>query len=132
VVEKLVEAVRKPANHRYSVSRASTSYGSRSAHWYKRRFAVDLDPDAEAIVTMGSKEGIGHLALPMLAPATSSSARAPPIPSISIRSSSRAGICAPSRCCRAPTSWRASRTRAYTWPKPKAPHHQNFPHNPTD
>src|SRR5207247_6894303 len=63
VVEKLVEAVRKPANHRYSVSRGIYKLRVAICDWYRRRFAVDLDPDAEAIVTMGSKEGIGHLAL---------------------------------------------------------------------
>src|SRR5206468_3323221 len=68
VVEKLIEAVRKPTNHRYSVSRGIYKLRVAICDWYKRRFAVDLDPDAEAIVTMGSKEGIGHLALAMLGP----------------------------------------------------------------
>src|SRR5437667_452287 len=68
VVEKLIEAVRKPANHRYSVSRGIYKLRVAICDWYRRRFDVDLDPDAEAIVTMGSKEGIGHLALAMLGP----------------------------------------------------------------
>src|SRR5439155_1488414 len=53
VVEKLIEAVRKPTNHRYSVSRGIYKLRVAICDWYKRRFAVDLDPDAEAIVTMG-------------------------------------------------------------------------------
>jgi alanine-synthesizing transaminase len=68
VVDKLIEAVRKPANHRYSVSRGIYKLRVAICDWYRRRFDVELDPDAEAIVTMGSKEGIGHLALAMLGP----------------------------------------------------------------
>src|SRR5205807_2511469 len=68
VVEKLVEAVRKPTNHRYSVSRGIYKLRVAICDWYRNRFDVDLDPDAEAIVTIGSKEGIGHLTLGMLGP----------------------------------------------------------------
>src|SRR5207249_4735873 len=68
VVEKLVEAVRKPPNHRYSVSRGIYKLRVAICDWYRRRYAVELDPDSEAIVTMGSKEGLGHLVLAMLGP----------------------------------------------------------------
>ncbi|TMA60722.1 MAG: aminotransferase class I/II-fold pyridoxal phosphate-dependent enzyme, partial [Deltaproteobacteria bacterium] len=68
VVHKLVEAVQKPQNHRYSVSRGIYKLRVAICEWYKRRYAVELDPDAEAIVTIGSKEGIGHLALALLGP----------------------------------------------------------------
>jgi alanine-synthesizing transaminase len=68
VVDKLIEAVRKPANHRYSVSRGIYKLRVAICDWYRQRFDVDLDPDAEAIVTIGSKEGIGHLTLGMLGP----------------------------------------------------------------
>src|SRR5881628_3956558 len=68
VVEKLVEAVRKPPNHRYSVSRGIYKLRVAICDWYRRRYGVELDPDSEAIVTMGSKEGLGHLVLAMLGP----------------------------------------------------------------
>jgi alanine-synthesizing transaminase len=68
IVQSLVESAQKPQNHRYSVSRGIHKLRVAICDWYKRRFDVDLDPDREAIVTIGSKEGIGHLALAMLAP----------------------------------------------------------------
>ena len=68
VVEKLVEAARKPKNHRYSVSRGIYKLRVAICEWYQRRYDVELDPDTEAIVTIGSKEGLGHLALAMLGP----------------------------------------------------------------
>jgi alanine-synthesizing transaminase len=68
VVAKLVEACQKPQNHRYSVSRGIYKLRVAICDWYARRYDVRLDPDHEAIATIGSKEGIGHLALAMLAP----------------------------------------------------------------
>src|SRR5207253_7973643 len=62
VVAKLVEAASKPQNHRYSVSRGIYRLRVAISDWYKRRYQVDIDPDAEAIVTIGAKEGISHLA----------------------------------------------------------------------
>jgi alanine-synthesizing transaminase len=66
IVNKLVEASAKTANHRYSVSRGIFKLRLAITDWYRRRFGVDLDPDSEAIVTIGSKEGIAHLALAIL------------------------------------------------------------------
>ena len=63
IVDKLVEAARKPHNHRYSASMGITKLRLAIAKWYKRRFDVDIDPDAEAIVTIGVKEGLSHLVL---------------------------------------------------------------------
>jgi alanine-synthesizing transaminase len=63
IVDKLVEAARKPHNHRYSASMGITKLRLAIATWYKRRFDVDIDPDAEAIVTIGVKEGLSHLVL---------------------------------------------------------------------
>ena len=63
IVDKLVEAARKPHNHRYSASMGITKLRLAIATWYKRRFNVDIDPDAEAIVTIGVKEGLSHLVL---------------------------------------------------------------------
>jgi len=66
IVEKLVEAVQRPDTHRYSVSRGIYRLRRAICNWYRARYAVELDPDAEAIVTIGSKEGIAHLALATL------------------------------------------------------------------
>lgn len=63
IVDKLIEAARRGDTHRYSASRGIPRLRKAICGWYKRRFNVDLDPDKEAIVTIGSKEGIAHLAL---------------------------------------------------------------------
>jgi alanine-synthesizing transaminase len=68
VVQSLVESAQKPQNHRYSVSRGIFKLRVAICDWYRRRYAVELDPDREAIVTIGSKEGLGHLALAVLGP----------------------------------------------------------------
>ena len=66
IVDKLVEAAQKPLTHRYSVSRGIPRLRKAICNWYKSRYDVDLDPDSEAIVTIGSKEGIAHLCLAIL------------------------------------------------------------------
>ncbi len=66
IVEKLIEVVQKPVTHRYSVSRGIPRLRKAICNWYKTRYDVDLDPDTEAIVTIGSKEGIAHLCLAIL------------------------------------------------------------------
>ena len=66
IVEKLVEAVQRPDTHRYSVSKGIFRLRRAICNWYKTRYGVELDPDSEAIVTIGSKEGIAHLALATL------------------------------------------------------------------
>lgn len=63
IVDKLIEAVQRGDTHRYSASRGIPRLRKAICGWYKRRFDVDLDPDTEAIVTIGSKEGLAHLAL---------------------------------------------------------------------
>ena len=68
VVQKLIESAAKAPNHRYSVSRGIYKLRVAICDWYRRRYGVELDPDAEAIATIGSKEGIGHLALAILGP----------------------------------------------------------------
>src|SRR5271156_7174734 len=57
IVDKLVEAAQKPATHRYSVSKGLPRLRKAIANWYDRRYGVSLDPETEAIVTIGSKEG---------------------------------------------------------------------------
>jgi len=66
IVDKLVEAAMKPPTHRYSVSRGLPRLRKSICMWYKSRYDVDLDPESEAIVTIGSKEGIAHLCLAIL------------------------------------------------------------------
>lgn len=63
IVEKLVEAAQRTDTHRYSVSRGIPRLRKAICNWYRNRFAVDLDFDTQAIVTIGSKEGLAHLAL---------------------------------------------------------------------
>jgi alanine-synthesizing transaminase len=66
IVDKLIESAMKPATHRYSVSRGLPRLRRAICNWYKMRYNVDLNPDTEAIVTIGSKEGISHLCLAIL------------------------------------------------------------------
>ena len=68
IVDKLIEAVQRPDTHRYSVSKGIPRLRKAICDWYKIRFDVDLDPETEAIVTIGSKEGLAHLALATLGP----------------------------------------------------------------
>jgi len=66
IVDKLIEAAQKTATHRYSLSRGLPRLRKAICNWYGRRYNVELDPETEAIVTIGSKEGIAHLCLAML------------------------------------------------------------------
>jgi alanine-synthesizing transaminase len=131
VVEKLVEAVRKPANHRYSVSRGIYKLRVAVCQWYERRYGVTLDPDAEAIVTIGSKEGIGHLALGMLSPGDVVCCPSPTYPihqySVIIAGGDLRSVPLLPGVDFLGALQEAVRT---TWPKPKLLI-LNFPHNPT-
>ncbi|MBW2493019.1 MAG: aminotransferase class I/II-fold pyridoxal phosphate-dependent enzyme [Deltaproteobacteria bacterium] len=68
IVDKLTEAAQKPHNHRYSASMGITKLRMAISDWYKRRYDVDIDPDTEAIATIGAKEGISHLILVTIRP----------------------------------------------------------------
>lgn len=68
VVDKLVEAVSDPRTHRYSTSRGIPGLRRANAAYYDRRFGVDIDPETETIVTLGSKEGFANLAQAISAP----------------------------------------------------------------
>lgn len=68
IVDKMVEATLRSDTHRYSMSKGIPRLRKAICHWYKIRFDVDLDPETEAIVTIGSKEGLAHLALATLGP----------------------------------------------------------------
>jgi len=66
IVDKLIETARRGDTHRYSMSKGIPRLRKAITNWYKARYDVDLDPEKEAIVTIGSKEGIAHLALATL------------------------------------------------------------------
>ena len=68
IVDKLVEAAKKPHNHRYSASMGITKLRAAISDWYQRRFDVEIDPETEAIVTIGVKEGLSHLILVTIRP----------------------------------------------------------------
>src|SRR5688572_17239480 len=63
VIEALKRAVGEPGNHRYLDARGIEPFRRAAAAWYRRKFAVELDPEREVIATLGAKEGIGHLLL---------------------------------------------------------------------
>ena len=68
IVDKLVEVAQRPDTHRYSLSRGIPRLRRAICNWYKDRYDVDLDPESEAIVTIGSKEGLAHLAMATVGP----------------------------------------------------------------
>src|SRR6202020_1223405 len=66
IVDKMIEAARRPETHRYSLSKGIPRLRRAICNWYAQRYNVALDPNSEAIVTIGSKEGIAHLCLATL------------------------------------------------------------------
>ena len=66
IVEKMIETIRRGDTHGYSMSKGIPRLRRAICAWYSSRFGVELDPESEAIVTIGSKEGIAHLALATL------------------------------------------------------------------
>ncbi|MBN2032581.1 MAG: aminotransferase class I/II-fold pyridoxal phosphate-dependent enzyme [Deltaproteobacteria bacterium] len=68
IVDKLIEAAQKPQNYRYSASAGINKLRLAISDWYKRRWNVDIDPDEEAIATIGAKEGLSHFVLATVSP----------------------------------------------------------------
>ena len=68
IPEKLAQVVLREDTHRYSLSRGIPKLRKAISDWYMRKFNVEIDPEAEAIVTIGSKEGLAHLALSVVGP----------------------------------------------------------------
>lgn len=68
IIEALVEGARRSDTHRYSASRGITKLREAICAWYQRRYQVQLDPDQEAIATIGSKDGLAHLSLAVMGP----------------------------------------------------------------
>ncbi|MCX8031409.1 MAG: aminotransferase class I/II-fold pyridoxal phosphate-dependent enzyme [Thermodesulfovibrionales bacterium] len=131
VIDKLCEAAKNPKNHRYSASKGITHLRMAICEWYKRRFNVDLDPESEAVVTIGSKEGLSHLALAVVQPGDVVMTPTPayPIHPYSV-------IIAGGEVTTVPIGkgidFFAEMEKTYkkTWPRPKMLI-INFPHNPT-
>src|SRR5262245_31930359 len=68
IVDKLCEAARNPRNHRYSQSKGIPNLRLEIARWYSRRYGVEINPETEAIATIGAKEGFSHLVLALVEP----------------------------------------------------------------
>src|SRR2546427_6494913 len=68
VIKKLVEAVRNPRNHRYSMSRGIPHLRLEIAKHYRVNYGVEIDPEAEAIVTIGAKDALAHLLFAVIGP----------------------------------------------------------------
>ncbi len=131
IVDKLIEAARNPKNHRYSASKGITKLRSAVCDWYKRRYDVDLDPESETVVTIGSKEGLSHLALATVEPGDVVLTTTPAYP-IHPYAVIIAGGEVRSIPLRADSDFFADMQEAYknTWPRPKMLI-INFPNNPT-
>ena len=68
IVNKLIEAVKNPRNHRYSASKGIYKLRIAITDFYRKRYDIELDPETESVVTMGAKEGLGHLVLATIGP----------------------------------------------------------------
>lgn len=131
VIDKLCEAAKNPKNHRYSASKGITHLRMAICEWYKRRFNVDLDPESEAVATIGSKEGLSHLALATIQPGDVVMTPTPAYP-IHPYSVIIAGGEVTSIPIGRGVDFFAEMQKTYkkTWPRPKMLI-INFPHNPT-
>jgi len=132
IVDKLVEAARNPRNHRYSLSRGIPKLRQAICAWYKRKYDVDLDPDTEAIATIGAKEGISHLMMAIMGPGDIAMVPNPTYPihaySVIIAGADVRSISLTSG--EGDFMDRAQRAMKTLWPKPKVMI-ISFPHNPT-
>ena len=131
IVDKLVEAARNPKNHRYSVSRGIYKLRLAISDWYRRRYEVTIDPEEEAIVTIGSKEGLAHLALATLGTGEVVFVPTPTYP-IHIYSVVMAGADLRSVPMEGEGDFfeRLTSAARHMWPQPKMMI-VSFPHNPT-
>jgi len=131
IVDKLIEAAQNPKNHRYSASKGITKLRTALCDWYRRRYDVDLDPETEAVVTIGSKEGLSHLALATVEPGDVVLTTTPAYP-IHPYSVIIAGGEVRSIPLRKDSDFFADMQDAFknTWPRPKMLI-INFPNNPT-
>lgn len=131
VIDKLCEAAANPKNHRYSASRGITQLRMAITEWYKRRYDVDIDPDKETVVSIGSKEGLSHLVLATVQPGDVVMTPAPAYP-IHPYGVIIAGGEVTSVPIGPGIDFFGEMERAFkkTWPRPKMLI-INYPHNPT-
>jgi alanine-synthesizing transaminase len=131
IVDKMVEATQLAKNHRYSASKGITKLRHAICDWYKRRYDVRLDPESEAVVTIGSKEGLSHLALATVEPGDVVLTTTPAYP-IHPYAVIIAGGEVRSIPLRKDSDFFNDMQEAYknTWPRPKMLI-INFPNNPT-
>ena len=131
IVDKLVEAARNPKNHRYSASKGITQLRNAICEWYMRRYDVILDSELEAVVTIGSKEGLSHLVLAIVGPGDVVMTPTPAYP-IHPYSVIIAGGEVRSIPIGPGIEFFEEMEKAYksSWPRPKMLI-INFPHNPT-
>ena len=131
IVDKLCEAAGKSPNHRYSLSKGIPKLRLAITDWYKRNYDIDLDPETEAIATIGSKEGISHLAMAIAGPGDSVLVPTPtyPIHTYAFILSNCDVIHVP---LNKDVDFFEGLLNAFksNWPRPKAIV-INFPHNPT-
>ena len=131
IVDKLLEAAANPRNHRYSASRGIYKLRAAICDWYRRHYDVDLDPETEAIATIGSKEGIAHLALATLGPGDVVFVPSPTYPIHSYSVVIAGGDLRSVPLTRDEDFFeRLQAATKLTWPQPKMLI-LNFPHNPT-
>lgn len=131
VVEKLTEAAQNPRNHRYSQSRGIPNLRKAVADRYKRRFGIDLDPETEAITTIGAKEGLSHLMWALVQPGDVALVPEPSYP-IHIYAPLLAGAEVRKVRVSADEDFfeRMEATFHDSWPRPRVIL-VSFPHNPT-
>jgi alanine-synthesizing transaminase len=132
IVEKLTEAARLPKNHRYSASKGIPKLRLAICNWYKRKYGVELDPDTEAIATIGAKEGLAHLVLATMGPGDIALVPSPSYPihtySVIIAGADVRSI--PLVGGEEDYMDRVERAMKTLWPRPKMMI-LSFPHNPT-
>ena len=130
-VDKLVEAAQNARNHRYSASRGIPNLRKAICDRYERRFGVQLDPETQAITTIGAKEGLAHLMWALVQPGDVALVPEPAYP-IHVYAPALAGA----EIRRVPVGNadryfdRLAQTFADSWPKPRVIL-TSFPHNPT-
>jgi alanine-synthesizing transaminase len=131
VIDKLCEAARDPRNHRYSVAQGLFNLRREVAQRYEARFGVMLDPDAEIVTTIGSKEGFSHMCLALLGPGDTALSPAPTFP-IHAHAIALANANVITLDVRDPQQFlrNIAQTCQSLYPKPKVLV-LNFPHNPT-
>ncbi|WP_297445946.1 aminotransferase class I/II-fold pyridoxal phosphate-dependent enzyme [Desulfurobacterium sp.] len=136
IVDKLCEAARNPRNHRYSQTKGLFKLREALALWYKRKYDVELDPETEVITTIGSKEGLAHLALTLVNPGDVVMVPTPAYPihpySFIIAGGDVRSIPLLTDDGFDEDAFLESIIKAYkeSWPRPKVLL-LNFPHNPT-